>query len=191
MSDSPEMQTVNKMVLGGTNNDLVKGFHEMNECLKNPFQIIFYWVKSQISDLKAMREALVSRENVIGMCHKIRQKKQQTQKELQACSDGKTTLKTFFKGANETKRYQEDLTRQIKILDNTETSYEKLAIILEIELMKFCGVFKKQKIDDFTEIVREMSQVEVENSNHGANFWSKLLSDPKLTPNQNDRDSIV
>ena len=72
MSDSPEMQTVNKMVLGGTNNDLVKGFHEMNECLKNPFQIIFYWVKSQISDLKAMREALVSRENVIGMCHKIR-----------------------------------------------------------------------------------------------------------------------
>ena len=72
MSDSPEMQTVNKMVLGGSHNELIKGFHEMNDLLRNPFQIIFYWVKSQISDIKAMREALVSRENVIGMCHKIR-----------------------------------------------------------------------------------------------------------------------
>ena len=33
MSDSPEMQTVKKMVLGGSHNDLVKGFQEMNENL--------------------------------------------------------------------------------------------------------------------------------------------------------------
>ena len=82
MSDSPEMQTVNKMILGGTNNDLVRGFQEMNELLRNPFQIIFYWIKSQVSDIKAMRETLVSRDNVIQMCHKIRSKKSQTKKEI-------------------------------------------------------------------------------------------------------------
>ena len=66
-------------------------------------------------------------------------------------------------------------------MDNTEISYEKLSIILEIELLKFCGNFKKQKIEEFSEAVREISQIEVENSNHGASYWSKFLSDPKLT----------
>ena len=75
MSESPEMQTVKKMILGGSNNEMVKQFSEATDHLRNPFQIIFYWIKSQVSDIKAMREALVSRENVIQMCQKIRQKK--------------------------------------------------------------------------------------------------------------------
>ena len=82
MSDSPEMQTLNKMIIGGTNNENLRYFQDMNEFLRNPFQIIFYWVKSQISDIKAMREALVSRENVVAMCFKIRDKKMATKKEF-------------------------------------------------------------------------------------------------------------
>ena len=54
-------------------------------------------------------------------------------------------------------------------------------MILEMELLKFCGTFKKQKLEEFSEVVREISQIEVENSNHGASYWSKFLSDPKLT----------
>ena len=65
MSDTPEVQTVKGMILGGTNNELHKSFQDTQEMLKNPFSVIFYWIKSQVSDIKAMREALVSRENVI------------------------------------------------------------------------------------------------------------------------------
>lgn len=40
--------------------------------------------------------------------------------------------------------------------------------------------FKKEKIDNFTTILREMSSIEVENSNLGAMHWSKVLSNQNL-----------
>jgi len=40
--------------------------------------------------------------------------------------------------------------------------------------------FKKDKIDNFSHILREMSCIEVENSNIGAMHWSKVLSNQNL-----------
>ena len=35
--------------------------------------------------------------------------------------------------------------------------------------------FKKEKVENFSKILREISTIEVENSNHGASYWSKVL----------------
>ena len=50
-----------------------------------------------------------------------------------------------------------------------------------MHLIEYSSAFKKNKVEDFSAIVREIAFVEVENSNHQANFWSRFLQDPKMT----------
>jgi len=54
-------------------------------------------------------------------------------------------------------------------------SYTKLAIIIDKHLLEFSSSFKKSKVEDFSAIVREIAQIEVENSNQQASFWSRAL----------------
>jgi hypothetical protein len=42
------------MILGGPQNDMLKQMAHMSEQIRNPFFSIFYWVKGQIADIKAM-----------------------------------------------------------------------------------------------------------------------------------------
>ena len=77
ISDKPEMQVqaIHRMVIGGTNNELMKDFNKTSDMLQNPFSSIFYWVKGQVTDVKAMRDALVSRDNIFAVIQKIKTKK--------------------------------------------------------------------------------------------------------------------
>ena len=96
-----QVQAIHRMVIGGTNNELMKDFNKTSDMLQNPFSSIFYWVKGQVTDVKAMRDALVSRDNIFAVIQKIKTKKASMQKELDSSVSGKTTLKNFFKSSNE------------------------------------------------------------------------------------------
>lgn len=56
--------------------------------------------------------------------------------------------------------------------------------MVQIVELYFCDrlipEFKHEKIDNFSKILREMSSIEVENSNVGASYWSKVLSNSNL-----------
>ena len=103
ISERPEMtvKALNRMVIGGQQNELMKDFAATSELLQNPFTSIFYWVKGQVDDIKAMRDGLVSRDNILHVIQKIKTKKSNVQKELNKTIKGRTTLKTFFKSSNE------------------------------------------------------------------------------------------
>ena len=131
------------MVIGGQNNELVKDFEKTAELLHNPFSSVYYWAKGQISDIKAMRDALASRENVLNVTSKINQKRQNVKKEYANNAHGRTTLKTFFKSSNEKQQFQSQLLKQIKMLENTESSYIKLTYILNTILLKSVAAFKR------------------------------------------------
>jgi carbonic anhydrase len=47
-------------------------------------------------------------------------------------------------------------------------------------LIKKVPEFKQQKIDTFSKVMAEMSSTEVQNSNLGAVYWSKVLSNSHL-----------
>ena len=175
------VQALNRMILGGQQNVLLKDFQKTSELLQNSFNSTFYWVKGQVADVKAMRDALVSRDNILQVIQKIKAKKLSVQKELDNSVNGRTTLKTFFKSSNEKQSYNTALQKQISQLESTSISYSKLAIIVDLHLLKYSSNFKKSKIEDFTAIVREIAQIEVDNSNEQANFWSRTLQDPKLS----------
>ena len=88
----------------------MKDFAATSELLQNPFTSIFYWVKGQVDDIKAMRDALVSRDNILHVIQKIKTKKANVQKELNKTIKGRTTLKTFFKSSNEKASFIQQLT---------------------------------------------------------------------------------
>ena len=93
------------MIFGGQNSYFYKEFMKMSEFIQNPFSAVYYWAKSQISDIKAMRDAIQSRDNVISVCQKVNAKKQSLKKEYDSSAHGRTTLKTFFKSNNEKQTY--------------------------------------------------------------------------------------
>ena len=56
-----------------------------------------------------------------------------------------------------------------------------MGIILDWQLGEITlPYFKKEKINNFSYILREMSSIEVDNSNVGATHWSKVLSNSNL-----------
>ena len=107
ISDRPEMtvKALQRMIIGGQQNELMKDFAKTSEQMQNPFTQIFYWVKGQVADIKAMRDALVSRDNILNVIQKIKTKKASVVRELENSSSGRTTLKTFFKSSNEKQNY--------------------------------------------------------------------------------------
>jgi hypothetical protein len=145
-----EIKSQDSMCLGGTNNELVEDFVKTHAHLQNPFSPLFYWIKGQISDIKAMRDALVSRDDVISVTKKVNSKKQSARKEYENSAHGRTTLKTFFKSNNEKATYKDQLKRQMKMLENTENSYLKITAIIDSVLLREATVFKRQKIEDFS-----------------------------------------
>ena len=156
------------MVLGGRTNELLSQFNQINAHLKNPYQSLFYWIKAQVADVKAVQEALAQRENVIQVKNKVRAKKESLLKELDASKSGRTTLRTFFQSRNEKANFQEELEEQIKLLRGTESSYQKLTCILNQHWQGQIQTFKQEKLEDFSEIVRQMAQIEIDNSNFKA-----------------------
>ena len=54
-------------------------------------------------------------------------------------------------------------------------------IIIDWHLVEvMLPIFKKEKVENFQMIMREMANIEVENSNVGATYWSKVLSNSNL-----------
>lgn len=107
VNEKPEIQVkaLNRMIIGGQQNELMADFAKAHDQLRNPFSSVFYWIKGQVTDVKAMRDALSSRENIISVIQKIRSKRSSVQRELENSMNGRTTLKTFFKSSNEKHSY--------------------------------------------------------------------------------------
>jgi len=70
----------------------------MVDNLKNPFFNIFHWVKGEIFDIEAVNNALQTRDYLMDKVGKSEKKRTNTQKDLSNVQEGKTSIKTVFKG---------------------------------------------------------------------------------------------
>ena len=94
---------------------------------------------------------------------------------------GKKSIKTFFKSRTEKDSYSINLQRQIEKAEKEIDALITIGIILDWHLGEvIMPLFKKEKVENFHIIMREMAAIEVENSNVGATYWSKVLSNSNL-----------
>jgi len=94
---------------------------------------------------------------------------------------GRTSIKTFFKSRSEKDTYSLTLKKQIEAADKSIEGLIMLGIIIDWHLSEVVmPQFKKEKIENFNIILRDMASIEVENSNVGATYWSKVLYNSNL-----------
>ena len=128
-----------------------------------------------------MEECITQRATLLAQIPKIKARRQQLGSEWQSAISGSLSFKTFFKSGNEKKTYANQIKKQIDELDEDEKSCHNLGLYLDSYICQMSFQFKLEKIDDYAHIVREMSSVNIDNSNNSASYYSKLLSDPKMT----------
>ena len=64
---------------------------------KNPYRDAYIWLKGEFLDVNGMFDALNGRESVMKAQLNTEQKQRDDNKELLKLSEGKTTMKSFFK----------------------------------------------------------------------------------------------
>ena len=94
---------------------------------------------------------------------------------------GKTSLRTLFKSRSEKDTYSVTLQNQIEAADKQIEGLIMIGIIIDWHLGDVVmPLFKKEKVENFHNILREMAAIEVENNNIGATYWSKVLYNSNL-----------
>lgn len=79
------------------NKELMDSVSVASQSLRNPYIDMYHWVKGEIYDIEAMRNACKSRSDILEKLRSLESKKISTQKDLADVSAGKTTVTTLFK----------------------------------------------------------------------------------------------
>jgi hypothetical protein len=118
---------------------------------------------------------------VNSLLQKTNAKKQGYISERDKLHGGKKSFKMLFKSKTEMESYGGTLDKQIEQADKSIEGLIMIGIILDWHLGEvIMPLFKKEKVENFHTIVRQMAGIEVENSNVGATYWSKVLSNSNL-----------
>lgn len=143
---------------------------------KNPFKDSYYWLKGELLDLKGLKSSLEGRENVVRQQSSAESKKRSDQQELDKLSQGKATLKSFFK--SKSSKESDILTLQSAIEQSIKDieEYKKLVNFLtvyhgEVAVQKF----KNEKTKGYLRVLLQMASKEITNSHLAATLWHECM----------------
>lgn len=145
--------------------------------MKNPYIDLYHWVKGEIYDLEALKDAIKVRAETMENLRKLESKKSSTQKDLEDVSQGKTTVTTLFKNSSDAN----SMANSIESIDREIAATRMLADLLTIYIgEKVIPVFKKEKLGLYHRILKQFTVIEISNSHQLAGFWSNVLANPKV-----------
>ena len=129
--------------------------------LKNPYIDLYHWVKGELYDLEAVREAIKVRAETLENTRKLEAKKTSTQKDLESVATGKTTVTTLFKNSSDAST----MANKIESTDREIMASELLGTLLTIYLGdKVLPAFKKEKLSLYHRILKQFTVIEINNS---------------------------
>lgn len=119
--------------------------------LKNPYIDLYHWVKGELYDLEAVKEAIKVRAETLENTKKLEAKKSSTQKDLESVASGKTTVTTLFKNSSDAGA----MANKIESTDREIMASEMLGSLLTIYLGdKVIPAFKKEKLKLYHRILK-------------------------------------
>ena len=159
-----------------TGSEFTERFNNQWKSMRNPFKDSYYWLKGELLDLKGLKSALEGRENVVKMQSSTESKKRSDQQELDKLSQGKSTLKTFFK--SKSSKESDILTLQSAIEQSIKDveEFKKLVNFLtvyhgEIAIQKF----KREKSKGYLRVLLQLASKEITNSHLAATLWHEVV----------------
>ena len=99
---------VEKNVFGVAAKDETTAKHmdELRNNLKNPVEWMYWWCRGEIYDIKAIQAAIEQRDILDKSQFKAKQKVAELREDLENITQGKSSMRTVFKGANDTSQYE-------------------------------------------------------------------------------------
>jgi hypothetical protein len=138
---------------------------------------MYHWVKGELYDIEAMRNAAKSRADVMERLRALEGKKRDVQKDLDSVAAGKTTVTTIFKSSSDAG----GLANKIESHEREILAHQKLHDLLSTYIGdKVIPMFKKEKLALYHRILQQFSVIEIQNSHALAGFWSKVLQDERV-----------
>lgn len=114
--------------------------------LTNPLREFFYWVKGEIYDLQALNDCILGRDRLLKRKQKLESKRKSDQATLDKLTQGKTTLKTLFKGESGKQVTMTNLSNSIATAERDIEVYDKvLGMIEEHIATNVIPTFKENK----------------------------------------------
>lgn len=145
--------------------------------LRNPYIDLYHWIKGELYDIEAMRNAIKARTDCMERLRGLEGKKRDTQKDLESVSTGKTTVTTLFKNSSDAGT----MANKIDQHDREIASNNMLLDLLSAYLgEKVIPAFKVEKLALYHRILQQFTVIEIQNSHALAGFWSKLLSNDSV-----------
>ena len=142
------------------------------ESLRNPFTDLYHWVKGEMYDLAAFTHALNERDSVKAAIHSLKKKMISAKADIENVTQGKKSIGTLFKNANDVGKMQNTLESYERDL----VAQEKLLDVLSLYLgQSILPQFKEEKLSLYSRIVQQFHVVEIGNGHQLASFWTKVL----------------
>lgn len=157
--------------------ELRQSLQVTGQSLRNPYIELYHWVKGEIYDIEAMRQAVNARNQVQEKLRGFEGKKRDTQKDIDSVQQGKKTATTLFKNADDVGAMANKMeTHEREIL-----AHQQLHDLLSMYIGdKVIAGFKKEKLGLYHRILQQFTVIEIQNSHVLAGFWSKVLQNEKV-----------
>ena len=136
-------QDYNKRILTHPNiDDLKEKLENNSKRVKNPYFNAYMWIKGEFLDISGMYDSLQGREGVMKAQLNTESKKREDQKELDKLTQGKQTIKAFFKSKSQKESNILTLQASIEIGTQEIADFKKLINFLtiyhgEVAIQKF------------------------------------------------------
>lgn len=141
-----------------SNEDLRISLQQAGMSLRNPYIDLYHWIKGELYDIEAMRNAIQARTNTMEKLRMLEGKKRDTQKDLESVSTGKTTVTTLFKNSNDTGAMANKIDQHEREIISSQQLVDLLSAYLGDKVIP---AFKKEKLALYQRILQQFTVIEI------------------------------
>ncbi len=123
---------------------------KVREYLKNPYDWLYYWVRGEIHDIKALKAAIDQKDLIEKNLAKMAKKLENAGVDLNTLKEGKTTLRTVFKTLSDSDQYKKEIETLGRDIESNEILLECVNIHLGNDIIP---QFKKSKMRMYRQIL--------------------------------------
>ena len=120
-----------------------KHMDDLRTNLKNPVEWMYWWCRGEVYDIKAIQAAIEQRDNLEKAQLKAKQKVAELREDLENITQGKSSMRTVFKGSNDTNQYEVQIESHDREIENLGKLYEIVTIHLAKDAIP---ALKKRKL---------------------------------------------
>lgn len=162
--------------------------HKSAETLKdannvNSIELIYYWIKEEDREIKALLEAIHGRDKVEAHIKKTQEKQRSDTSEMQNVLAGKfskSTITAFFKQQSkdqQVSKMEASISQAQKDIESLNMLHDMITLILAYDQI---DVFKRDKTDRYYQILKKVAGVELGHVEQIKTYWEAIMSSDKI-----------